>query len=107
MKQLLLLISALLVSLAATALDLDTAREQGLIGEKQNGYLGLVSSKNAEAAVLMMDINQQRRSHYQEIANKQNTPLPNIEKIAGEKLTDKARSEGYFYEAADGSWTKN
>jgi uncharacterized protein len=107
MQKLFLALATLLLSLNVLALDLESAREQGLVGEKSSGYVGLVVSGNTEAAALVVNINQQRKLHYQEIANKQNTALANIETIAGEKLVNKARSEGFYYQAADGSWTKD
>ncbi|MCY0965776.1 YdbL family protein [Parathalassolituus penaei] len=106
MKALLIAITALLVSVGCQALDLDQAREQGLVGEKPDGYVGLVVTSNKEAAALVVTINQQRKQHYQEIANKQNTALGNIERIAGEKLVTKAMGEGIYYQDTSGSWNR-
>jgi len=106
MKQLTLLLSALLFSVASWALDLDSAKSQKLVGEKNNGYLGLLVSSNTDAAALISNINQKRKAKYQQIANKQNTQLANIEKIAGEKLTNKAKAAGEAYQDASGSWVK-
>mgnify|MGYP001489785202 CR=1 FL=1 len=106
MKRLLIVITSLLMSVGCLALDLDQAREQGLIGEKPDGYAGLVATSNKDAAGLVVSINQQRKQHYQEIANKQNTALANIEKIAGEKLVNKAMSEGFYYQDSNGSWAR-
>lgn len=106
MKKFALIISALLVSLSSWALDLDSAKQMGLVGEQPNGYLGLVATSNADAAALVVDINQQRRQKYQEIAAKQNTGLSNIEKIAGEKLTRKAAAAGEYYQNESGNWSR-
>lgn len=106
MKKIALFTAALLVSLSSWALDLDGAKQMGLVGEQTNGYLGLVASGNSEAAALVVEINQQRKAKYQEIAAKQNTALANIEKIAGDKLTQKAASAGQYYQSATGSWNR-
>ena len=106
MKKITLLISALLVSVSSWALDLSQAKSQNLVGEKNNGYLGLIVSSNTDAAALIADINRKRKAKYQSIANKQNTQLANIEKIAGEKLTAKAKAAGQAYQDARGSWKK-
>ncbi len=106
MKKIALFTAALLVSLSSWALDLDGAKQMGLVGEQTNGYLGLVASGNSEAAALVVEINQQRKAKYQEIAAKQNTTLANIEKIAGDKLTQKAASAGHYYQSATGSWNR-
>ena len=109
MKKTLKLFAALgllMTALGSWALDLDSAREAGLIGEQLDGYVGVIST-SADTEALARDINQQRKVHYQEIANKQNTPLANIEKIAGEKLVGKARQQGFYYQTADGGWSQN
>lgn len=106
MKKIILLISAMMISIAAMAMDLDDAKNMGLVGEQPNGYLGLVSASNAEAAVIVVDINAKRKSKYQEIANRQNTQLVNIERIAGEKLVSKAQEEGGFYMDDTGQWQR-
>ncbi|WP_430460555.1 YdbL family protein [Thalassolituus sp. LLYu03] len=106
MKKFLLTVSALLVSLSSWALELDSAKQMGLVGEQSNGYLGLVATGNNDAAALVVDINQQRKQKYQDIAAKQNTGLANIEKIAGEKLTQKAAASGEYYQDASGNWAR-
>lgn len=106
MKKIIVMISALIISVAAMAMDLGDAKNMGLVGEQPNGYLGLVSLNNAEAAAVVVDINAKRKAKYQEIANKQNTQLVNIERIAGEKLVNKAQSEGEFYMDGTGQWQR-
>ena len=106
MKKLTLFVTALLMTVSSWALDLNGAKSQKLVGEKNNGYLGLIVSGNTEAAALISDINRKRKAKYQSIANKQKTKLANIEKIAGEKLTGKAKSAGQAYQDANGNWVK-
>jgi len=106
MTKFLTVITALMISAAAWALDLDSAKNMGLVGEQPNGYLGVVSVESVEAAALVVDINAQRKARYQAIANKQNTALANIERIAGEKLIEKAQGEGEFYLDSQGQWQR-
>lgn len=106
MKKIIVMISTLMISFSAMAMELGDAKNMGLVGEQPNGYLGLVSINNAEAATVMIDINAKRKTKYQEIANKQNTKLANIERIAGEKLVNKAQSEGEFYMDGTGQWQR-
>jgi uncharacterized protein YdbL (DUF1318 family) len=105
-KTLPLMLAALLFSMTSWALELDDAKAKGLVGEQVNGYLGLVKADNMEAAALVVDINRQRKVKYQEIANKQNTQLANIEKIAGEKLVEKASEDGFYYLNSTGGWER-
>ena len=105
-KTLITLVAGLLLSIVASALDLNEAKNSGLIGETQNGYLGLVGTDSPEAAALIVEINAKRKVRYQEIANKQNTQLVNIERIAGEKLIEKAQGNGEFYMDDQGQWQR-
>lgn len=102
MTKFLTLIAASLVSLSVWALDLDSAKQQGLIGEQMNGYLGLVDSTNTEAAALVTRINAERKNHYQSIAGKRDIQLEDLQKIAGDKLIQKARSSGHYYQTNSG-----
>ena len=106
MKRITLTLMALLLSFASWAMDLDSAKEMGLVGEGINGYLAPVVAGNTEAAALVAEINSKRKAKYMEIAAKQNTELANIEKIAGEKLTQKAAANGEYYQNAAGNWTR-
>jgi uncharacterized protein YdbL (DUF1318 family) len=97
--------AALAFTSMAQALTLDEAQAQGLLGENASGYLEMTPRGNADAKALMDDINAKRKAKYQGIANKQNTALENIEKIAGEKIQSKL-SAGEFYKDASGKWNK-
>ena len=103
MKIITFLFAALLFCVPAWALELDEAKDMGLVGEMPNGYLGLIA-KTPEAVALVAEINVKRKSHYQGIANDQNTALENIEKIAGEKLVKKAQAEGHYYMNVSAQW---
>jgi uncharacterized protein YdbL (DUF1318 family) len=96
-----------LFAVPAFAIDLDSAKAQGLVGEKLNGYIGIVtSSPTPEVKAMVDDINLRRRASYQQIANK--TPGANlnaVEKLAAEKLIAKTPS-GQYVEQAPGQWVK-
>ena len=86
------------------ALTLEEAKSRGLVGEKSNGYLGVVAAGNAEAQALASDINQKRRQAYQEIANREKTNLKAVETLAGEKAIEKTKP-GNMIEGP-GGWVK-
>ncbi|MGD8557202.1 MAG: YdbL family protein [Chromatiales bacterium] len=94
---------ALLLAVPALALDLDAAKSQGLVGEKINGYIGAVKS-GGEVNALVSSINAQRKTHYQEISRKNGTPLSTVEKLAGEKLINRA-PRGQYINSGSG-WVK-
>ena len=106
MKRITVMLAALQVSFTSFALDIDTAKSQGLLGEQTNGYLGVVVKNNAEATKLADEINRLRKQKYAEIAAKQKTALSNIETIAGTKLIERARADKEFYQTANGSWSR-
>ena len=86
------------------ALTLEEAKAQGLVGEKSNGYLGLVSPNHGEAHVLANDVNQKRRQAYEEIARRHGTNISAVESLAGEKAVQNTKP-GHFVEGP-GGWVK-
>jgi hypothetical protein len=104
---LVLFLFALIAVSPAWAIDLDSAKAQGLVGERLNGYIGIVTASPAPDVSNMVDeINRRRKGSYQEIANR--TPgatLSSVELLAGEKLIRRTPS-GQFVESAPGRWVK-
>ncbi len=81
------------VSVTAFAADLDQAKNDGLIGERADGYLGLVdSSAGADVRALVADVNNKRKAQYERIASKNDLPLAQVEALAGKKTIEKTRS---------------
>lgn len=99
----LFLFSLLLVCQPALALDLQTAKAQGLVGETASGYLAPVKA-TPDAQKLVKDINKKRKQHYRKIAEKNKTPLNTVEQMAGKKAMKKTPSGQYI--KVDGSWRK-
>jgi uncharacterized protein len=90
--------------LPAFAQSLDEAKAAGLVGEKVDGFVGVVpADAPAEVRALADRINAERRARYAEIAKKQNAPVDAVAKIAGQKLTERAPS-GQYVLGADGQW---
>jgi uncharacterized protein YdbL (DUF1318 family) len=87
---LLLCALALAAAPAAVALDLDSARAEGLVGEQTDGYVGLVKSQGDDAARrLVAEVNAKRRAHYEQIAREQGTPVAAVAALAGQKLIER------------------
>ena len=104
----LLTITILLYSIgtvSAFALDLTEAKNQGIVGEQPDGYLGAVNkTPSDEVEVLINDINNKRRAKYQEISARNGQPLSVVEKLAAGKALAHAKSGHYLKK--DGNWTK-
>lgn len=94
----------LLAAQPAHALDLQTAKDQGLVGETPAGYLEAVKQPSAEVKALIDSINSQRREKYQEIAARNKTSLEAVELLAGKKAIEKS-SPGSYIKIGD-SWQK-
>lgn len=90
----------------AMALDLDTAKAQGWIGERRDGYIGLVdAAAPAEAAALVQRINAERRAAYDGVAAQNSVPRDQVEALAGQKLIERA-APGTFVMDAAGRWSR-
>lgn len=99
-----LMLCSLLFSVAAFSLSLHDAKNQGLVGEQPNGYLGIVGQSGREVVTLVEDINAKRRAAYEQIASSNNTPLEAVEKLAGKKAIEKTASGQYI--SVGGRWQK-
>lgn len=99
-----ILITLLLCWQTGYALDLQTAKTQGLVGETTTGYLAPVDPGHVEAARLAASINVQRKQEYEEIARRNNTPLLAVEQLAAKKAIEKT-PPGQFIRV-NGTWRK-
>lgn len=78
---------------AAFAADLEQAKRDGLVGERADGYLGLVvQSAPAEVVALVRNINSKRKAEYERIAAANNLTLAQVEALAGKKTIEKTRN---------------
>jgi len=98
------LMTSCLLALPAAAQSLDQAKAAGQVGEKVDGFVGVVAADApAEVRAMVERINAERRARYAEIAQKQNAPLDAVAKIAGQKLIERAPA-GQYVLGADGRW---
>lgn len=99
---------ALSTTLSAEAGDpqIDAAITQGVIGERVDGYLGVVAG-DVEPALMrkMNDINNQRRALYAKLAAETNTTTAQVARLTGEKQIANAASGSYVM-AENGQWTR-
>ena len=64
----------ILVPMAAFALTLDEARQQGLVGEDWTGYVAAVSpNPSKEVQALVTEVNDKRRAVYEKVARETST----------------------------------
>lgn len=94
-----------LLALPSWAVTLDEAKQKGWLGERPDGYLGVVTPSTDTAVLdLMKEINQKRQDVYQTIADKNGTALSTVEALAGEKALKQTPS-GQYILLPSGEWS--
>ncbi|RIJ17565.1 DUF1318 domain-containing protein [Henriciella mobilis] len=110
-----ILITAVLVAGAAVMFagsanagdpQIEAAKDQGVVGERIDGYLGIVDG-GADASLmrLVQDINNKRRAAYDKLAEQTGTTTEQVARVTGEKLISQA-ARGEYVMDESGTWTK-
>ena len=111
LKQFLLVLALSMAALFTTATAanqiINDAKSQCIIGEQVDGYLGVVSGKNASTEQLreMRSINQQRKAIYADLAKQNGVTVKVTAQLTAEKLIAKAKP-GECVQTAPGKWAK-
>lgn len=103
-----LLVAGVAITLAAPASagdpQIEAAKQQGVVGERIDGYLGIVDGgADATLTRLVQDINNKRRAVYDDLASETKTTPQQVARVSGEKLTGSA-SAGEFIMDDSGTW---
>lgn len=113
MKRLCALLTLLVVLAAGSAIapapvmagPLDAPKAAGQVGERPDGYAGIVKSAPANVRSLVQDINAKRRAQYARIAAKQNIAVEDVAALAGAKAIRRAKPGTYVMDAS-GAWVR-
>ncbi|MCW3148391.1 YdbL family protein [Stutzerimonas stutzeri] len=104
------LLLALCMALPAAALTLNeamtalgSAKASGQLGEKPDGYLGVIKP-GGQAEEIASQINQARRAEYHRVAQQNGISVDNVEAIAGKKALEKTPRGQYIQ--LNGTWVK-
>ena len=81
----------------------EAARKSGQVGEKMDGYLGVIGSQPAAIQNMVADLNRQRRENYTQRAQAQSVTLQEYALTQGCVLISRTEP-GEKYQAPDGSW---
>jgi len=104
MKQ---IIAAILMTFAlqsAWAIDIHSAKDQGLVGEARTGYLAPVTTPPSDdVKALIAEVNEKRKAKFQSAAAKTSATLEQVQYRFYE-LAVKKTQPGHFYEDASGNW---
>ena len=106
MKTVTAIIFLLLASASAWAIDIQSAKQQGLVGEARTGYLAPVKTPaSAEVQALVRDVNAKRRAQFERTAAKTNTTLAQVSNRFYELAVQRTAS-GNYYQDAQGRWVQ-
>jgi len=98
----------LLIALApsASAQSLDAAKAAGQIGERPDGYVGLVDAGAPPAVKQLVDsVNAKRKAEYTRIAKQNGTAVDAVASLAGAKLIERT-PPGQYVMGVDVRWVK-
>jgi uncharacterized protein YdbL (DUF1318 family) len=85
---------------------LGQAKADSQVGEKPDGYLGLVDENASEMIKKMViDTNERRKSRYEDVALRRDSSLESVLEMAGKKLAKIAKTGDMLLDA-NGIWTK-
>lgn len=97
-----LLVIALSFSATASAMtlqeamsQLSPAKAQGLVGERTNGYLGIIQNQNNVRQIVDL-INDARRAEYNRIAEQNNIAVSDVEAMAGKRAIERTPAGQYI-----------
>ncbi len=91
---------------AQSAIDIvRDAKDACLIGERIDGYLGVVEGANVTPQIqaAMDEINLRRRARYDELAREQSTSVDVVARLTGESLIERS-TDGQCVLDASGAW---
>ena len=93
-----------LIAAPALALDLHSARSQGLVGEKADGYVAAITP-SAEVNELVNEVNAKRRAEYTRISKQNGQSVDVVSKLAAPQI-QQGLEAGSMVQDANGGWKK-
>lgn len=106
MKKLVATILLAMTFQGAWAIDLDTAKDEGLVGEATTGYLAAVKQPaSADVQALIRDVNAKRKEKFQQAADKTDATLIQVQ-TRFYQLAVSRTAPGHYYQDETGRWTK-
>jgi uncharacterized protein YdbL (DUF1318 family) len=86
----------------AFALDLHEARNSGVLGEKNDGYVSVLKN-SPDAAKLAAEVNAKRSAEYARISKENGQSVAVVAKLAAEQIITGLEA-GSSYQDASGKW---
>jgi uncharacterized protein YdbL (DUF1318 family) len=106
MKRIFTAILLVMTMQVAWAIDLQSAKDQGLVGEANNGYLAAVQKPpSAEVKALISDVNAKRKAQFEKTAANTNTTLLQVSNRFYQLAVQRTKP-GHYYQDRSGRWKK-
>jgi len=106
MKKIFSAIALTLLLQNAWAVDLGSAKAQGLVGEANSGYLAAVKRPvSSDVQALIADVNAKRKAKFQSTAQKNGLTLAQVSNRFYELAVQKTAA-GNYYQDKNGAWRK-
>lgn len=106
MKKTLACILLMLLTQAGWALDIQEAKERGLVGEAVSGYVAAVKTPaSAEVRALIAGVNARRRAEFERTAAKTRATVEQVSYRFYE-LAVQRTARGHYYQDREGRWVK-
>lgn len=97
------LAAMLLTSSLVWAADLGESKDAGVVGEREDGYVGFVqATPAADVTTLVQTVNDQRRAEYERIAAANGLTREQVEALAGKKAIERTETGGFIF--VGGEW---
>lgn len=106
MKKFIAAVGLLLLLQNAWAIDIRDAKEQGLVGEANTGYIvALQSPASGEVRALVADVNGKRKAQFEDTAEKTGVSTAQVAYRFYE-LAVQRTAPGHYYQDPGGQWKK-
>ena len=90
----------------AWAIDIDSAKASGLVGEANTGYLAAVEKPaSAEVRALIQEVNSKRKAEFERTAKSTGATLEQVA-FRFYELAVQRTARGHYYQDASGRWLK-
>ena len=90
----------------AWAIDLHAAKDQGLVGEANTGFLAPVRQPvSAEVRALIADVNAKRRAQFERTARNTGATVEQV-RVRFYQLAVQKTRPGHYYQDRNGAWKR-
>ena len=104
MKKIVAAVGLLLLLQNAWAIDIQTAKAQGLVGEANTGYIAAVKQPvSSEVSALIAEVNRKRKAKFESTAKKTGTTLAQVANRFYELAIERTAA-GHYYQDRSGRW---